>query len=164
MKEYNITYTDTFISINKELVLKWVAQNIGFGELCLRFDKNSGKVCIDSERMGRDFVKAALNKMVDNSVFVDLEKLTKTTNPLTLEEANSLFSFKDHIILLPFYIEQDAELTQYRWHLSNNNVINVWLAGKEENIFSLSQNIQKNKTFPKNFKKAELWKWNIEDK
>ncbi len=164
MTKYNITYTDTFVSVNKDLILKWVAENIGFGELALHFDKNSGKICINSEGMERDFVKAAFNKMIDNSVFVDFENLTKTIKPITLEEVNSLFSFQEHRILLPFYVEQDDELTQYRWHLNKNKVINVWLEGKEENIFKLSQKIQTEKTFPNNFKMAELWTWAVESK
>ncbi len=164
MKEYNITHTDTFVSVNKNLIIRWVAQNIGFGELCLHFDKNSGKICIDSERMGHDFVKAVLSKMVDNSVFIDFENLHKQTKKLNLKELNSLFPYEPNILLLPFHVETSDTETQYRWHINKTNVVNVWLSGTEENIFQLSQNIQKEKTFPSNFKRAELWTWTVESK
>lgn len=164
MDNYEITNTDSFVSKNNNLVIRWGAKNIGFGETCLSFDKKSGKIFIDSEMMSREFIKSVFNKMIDDAVFTDLETLEKNTKELSLEELNSRFPFQEHILLLPFYFESEGNTTQYRWHLDKNVVINVWLTGEEENIFTLSQKIQAEKTFPNNFLKAEIWHWTTKSK
>ncbi len=109
--------------------------------------------------MSREFMKSVFNKMIDDAIFIDFEKMEKTTKELSLSELNARFPFQEHLLLLPFYIESNQKETQYRWNLDKNITINVWLKGEEENIFTLSQKIQEEKTFPSNFLKSEIWHW-----
>ena len=46
------------------VILKWTGR--GFGEVLISIHKN-GKIVIESEHMGRDFVKAVLCKLVDDA-------------------------------------------------------------------------------------------------
>lgn len=166
MKEFNITSVSSLMTNNKTLVVDWIADNIGFGQLLFRFDEQSGKICIDSELMNREFIKSVFNKVIDDSVFTDFEKLIKKEEVIALKELNSLFKFEEHIVILPFYVEkcQNENATQYRWRIEKNKVVNVWINGDPENIFQLSNNIQKNKSFPENINRAELWTWDLEIK
>lgn len=45
----------------------WETTSAGFGECGFYF--NDGKIHCDSEGLGRDFVRAVLNKLVDDAIF-----------------------------------------------------------------------------------------------
>jgi len=49
-----------------DIDLQWVANGIGTGHLA--FYEKDGKIYCNNETMGRDFIKAVLNKLVDVSV------------------------------------------------------------------------------------------------
>ena len=48
--------------------LNWRAKDIGFGEIAFYVDKESNKVICDTECMGDDFVRKALEHWLSNEV------------------------------------------------------------------------------------------------
>jgi hypothetical protein len=55
----------TEICGNKGFRISWADDNLGFGEIA--FYKDNGKLKLDTENMGKDFVKKVLNNLVDNT-------------------------------------------------------------------------------------------------
>ena len=53
---------------DRVVVLEFAEQGFGFGEICLR-QHIGGKLRVDSERMGRDKVKAIVCAMLDAAEF-----------------------------------------------------------------------------------------------
>lgn len=85
-RKYNVAAVE--LSANSAATVNWAA-NVGFGSFVINKCQESGKTLVDSEYMSRDFIKAALCKMIDDAVFTDFEELTKTEQELTLQELNA---------------------------------------------------------------------------
>ena len=83
---YKLRYAQ--LGQDNKLSLSWGAAGIGFGSMYLSVCPKSGKALFDTEFMGREFVKAALCRLVDESVFTDFENLTSLETALSLEELN----------------------------------------------------------------------------
>ena len=49
------------------LLVEWRVEHVGFGQLYLQFDLNGALCCLDSEMMGKPFIKALLNAAVDGA-------------------------------------------------------------------------------------------------
>lgn len=52
------------------IAISWSADDIGFGEITIVKDKD-GSIRIQSECMGKEFVKAVLDKLVDMAEITD---------------------------------------------------------------------------------------------
>jgi hypothetical protein len=88
-KEYNILYADMLAFNNERFEgfrVSWGAEGIGFGTLDFYYDKEEEKdseinefddrpkdrkLKCDNEYMSKEFVKAVLNKLVDETEFRD---------------------------------------------------------------------------------------------
>jgi len=55
------------INGNGSIYVSWVRKGKGFGEFYLSIDKDSGKLYLDDEIMGKDFVKKVLCALVDEA-------------------------------------------------------------------------------------------------
>jgi hypothetical protein len=66
MKEYNLEVVDiSMFEKGNGFRLHWEEPNIGFGQIDLFYNEELN-FTIDSEYMSKEFVKAVLNKLVDN--------------------------------------------------------------------------------------------------
>ena len=70
-KQYDFTYTEVVrLAGDKDgFVLRWGANNFGFGEIC--FVQNDGKIEIHAETLSKDFVRQALEHMLNNAELVE---------------------------------------------------------------------------------------------
>ena len=66
------TYEFTYVTMNQirnqiqpGVLLNWGCKKIGFGQICLYSE--DGKIKIDDEYMGKEFVKAAFNYLIDQN-------------------------------------------------------------------------------------------------
>lgn len=169
-----IVYSNAFFSVNEGLVINWGATNCGFGELYIYRDDESGKLVFDSETMSRGFVTKVLEKLVQDSIFSDYEKPIKEIQVVSLEEANSVFGFQDHVLRTSFFSgddESNHKLIQKRWHIADDKVLNIWFDKDslgsymdKDNQFDLEIKFSDEKSFHFGFVKAEIWSWNIEEK
>jgi hypothetical protein len=66
MNKYNFEFTDIkFFEHERGCRLYWNEPNTGFGQVDVFYNKDD-QLVIDSECMGKEFVKALLGKLVDN--------------------------------------------------------------------------------------------------
>jgi hypothetical protein len=172
--ESEIIYSNAFFSINGGLVINWGATNCGFGELYINRDDESGKLVFDSETMSRGFVTKVLEKLVQDSIFSDYEQPIKEVKIVSLEEANEIFGFKEHVLRISFFSGDDElnpQLIQKRWHIADDKVLNIWFDKtklgdylEKEHQFDLEIKFNQEKSFHFGFVKAEIWSWTIEEK
>jgi hypothetical protein len=167
-----ITYADGFFSQFGGLCVKWGATNCGFGEAYFSYDKERGSLKIDSEMMGPEFMSKVMEKLVRDALFTDFQEAVKSVEVVSLEQTNANFTFKDHVLHLPFHEEEDEEnknLIQMRWRIQDDKVLNVWfdktvLGEKLDDSLSFCMEISHDKSFAKGFVKAEIWSWEIKEK
>lgn len=89
--QFAIKYAET----HKPITLDWGANQIGFGQLYIYNDPKTNRVVCHSEGMGREFIKAVFNHLIDNAVFSDFQKQQTETIDLSVQEADSLLDFAD---------------------------------------------------------------------
>jgi hypothetical protein len=167
-----ITSASGFFFNGGGLQVNWSAENFGFGGFTMGYDKERGTMRINSEMMSREFIAKVMEKLIHESLFTDIETAKKEVVAVSLEEADNIFPFKNNILYMPFYEEEDKtnlDLYEMRWHLPENKVLNIWfdkkVLGKEpEDFFLLAHTISTDKSFAKGFIKAEIWSWTITEK
>ena len=70
--EEDIIYTEPSFSgafDNCELMIDWAIRNVGFGLISMK--SKDGQFIIDSEYMGREFVKKMICRAIDRAIFKD---------------------------------------------------------------------------------------------
>lgn len=153
--------------------IDWGAKNCGFGQAVFSYDQESGRVKVDSELMSREFITKVMEKMIQDAIFTDFQELIKEVKSISLEETNTIFNFRPHVLQTPFFSEksEDGTTVVMRWNLSEERVLNVVFdATKVEEIeaedpyFGMAMHITKNKSFATGFISAEIWSWTIKEK
>ena len=67
--QFKVTPKDTIVPHRKVTGFSWSKENVGFGDILIFTDPETGEMKCESEMMGKDFVKEMLCLMVDKSEF-----------------------------------------------------------------------------------------------
>ena len=63
--KYNFTSIRPYFLDEESIVFDWMETDIGYGSIEIQIE--NGEFVIDSENMSKEFIKAVLNKLIDDA-------------------------------------------------------------------------------------------------
>ena len=164
-RKYEVVYANaSFLKEGSGMHINWGIKNFGFGECYAFYDKERGILKWDTELLKPEVIQAIMAKLIEQSIFTDFTASEKKVEEISAAQAYALLYMKNGIkkessLFLPFEEDTTKKEVQYRWHLAQNEVLNVWIKNSKDHSI-LDYNVQLSRTgFGAEFIRAEKWQW-----